>query len=311
MRPSKVLRPIFLIGMPRSGTSALAEAISLHEELGWFSNYLNRFSSLPWLAVLDRITNISSIGWHLRGQKKQNRSLKALIRRCLPYCSEANPVWFRHCGEKFLWEYLNKEKATAEELDNITSCITKVLQYQQKSRFFTKFTGPPRIHYLDSIFRDAYFIHVIRDPRAVVSSLFKATFWKEGGGLVRPWWRRGLTDNDIEQWEASDRSPVVLNAVQWRRVVELTWEEKESILSERYLEIRYEDFVEEPHEALSMVFEKVGLKDSNVSHRYVSSIGGLINMNYKYREHLRVEEIAMIEKITGQTAKRVGYDYDK
>jgi len=36
----KMNSPIFLIGMGRSGTTVLAEAISTHKDLGWISKYL-------------------------------------------------------------------------------------------------------------------------------------------------------------------------------------------------------------------------------------------------------------------------------
>ena len=66
----EIRRPIFLIGMPRSGTSVLSESISLHEDLGCLSNYLNWFPSNPYLAFFHRFTDIPIVGWYLRGTKK-------------------------------------------------------------------------------------------------------------------------------------------------------------------------------------------------------------------------------------------------
>ncbi len=39
-----IQKPIILIGMPRSGTTVLAETISIHKDLGWISKYLEIFS---------------------------------------------------------------------------------------------------------------------------------------------------------------------------------------------------------------------------------------------------------------------------
>ena len=50
--------PIILIGMGRSGTTVLAEAISIHKDLGWISKYLEIFF----------ITLINI--FYLRGKKK-------------------------------------------------------------------------------------------------------------------------------------------------------------------------------------------------------------------------------------------------
>ena len=32
-------RPVFMVGMPRSGTTIIYEALALHEDLGWFSSF--------------------------------------------------------------------------------------------------------------------------------------------------------------------------------------------------------------------------------------------------------------------------------
>ena len=306
---TRIQKPIFMIGMPRSGTTILSEAISLHEDLGWFSNYLNLFAQFPWIAILDRIADSSTIGRYLRGKKNQGKGIASFVRRLLPHTDEAYFIWRRCCGEKFLLDYLIGQTATDEEARSIAKYVQMTLRCQRKKRFFTKLTGPPRIHYLNSIFSDAYFIHVIRDPRAVVSSLLEVPFWKEGDGLVRPWWRNGLRNGDIEKWEESDRSPVALGAVQWKRVVEMAWEEKNFISPRKYLEIRYEGFVGNPHGILREVFERLGLKDSLFSHRYLSLIGRPHNMNYKYRQYLHADEISLIERITYQTARRAGYKF--
>ena len=310
MDKSEVTAPIFMIGMGRSGTTAISEALALHNDLGWFSVYIEHFPSLPCLALMDRISDIPKIGWYLRGKKKQNEGLISLVRKYLPYPSETYSVWERFCGEKFSFDYLIGQTASEEEMKNITNYIHTILRYQGKRRFFAKFTGPPRIHYLNSIFPDAYYIHMVRDPRAVISSLINFwKEWKELGGLERPWWRNGLPDEYVREWEESGRSTIVLAAVQWKRVVELTWEEKRLVPPKNYMEIKYEDFVDNPHHVLSMVFERNALEDSLLAHRYISSIGKLRNMNLKYKKYLSSEDIDIVEKITGDTAKRAGYDF--
>ena len=54
----KVQPPIFLIEMGRSGTTVLAEAISIHKDLGWMSKYLEVFPSLPQLSFFHRLVDI-------------------------------------------------------------------------------------------------------------------------------------------------------------------------------------------------------------------------------------------------------------
>lgn len=186
-------KTIFLIGMGRSGTTVLAEAISIHKDLGWISNYLQIFPSLPYLSFLNKLVDIPFLGFYLRGKKRQSEGLINFIRRFLPYCTENYNIWEKFCGKKFSFDYLAHQKASKAEKEAIIKYIQILLRFQRKKRFFAKFTGPPRICFLQSIFSDAYFIHVIMDPRAVVNSLLKVKFWQEGGGLKRPWWG-GLPD---------------------------------------------------------------------------------------------------------------------
>ena len=303
----KIEKPIFVIGMPRSGTTILSEVMSAHEDVGWFSNYMNRLPCIPEVSFLSRIVSIPRFGQHLRGKKKQSRGLASLIRRLLPYSAEAFPVWGRYCGDKFLWDYMINQVANETEKRRIRTVIKKVLTLQGKQRFFAKFTGPPRICYLNSIFPDAYFVHVLRDPRAVVSSLSKVTFWEKRGGMEKPWWRNGLCQRYVEEWIDSGRSSVALAAVQWKQVVELAWQESKILDSSKYIELRYEDFVSTPHGTLQEIFYKVDLPYSQSVQRYIDSIGNVQNMNSKYKQNLTHSDILLIEKITLNTARKAGY----
>jgi len=304
----RIIKPVFLIGMPRSGTTAISEAISLHEEFGWISNYVAKFPQWPWLSFFNRICFIPRLGLYIRGKKPQNKS--SFLRKYFPYPAETYLIWEKYLGKKFRNDYLIGKSATKEEKEKLIKYLLKLLKWQGKKRLFVKFTGPPRIHFLISIFPDAFFIHIIRDPRAVVSSLLRVDFWKRKGGLERPWWNNGLTQEDIDEWHSYRKSPIALAAIQWKRIVETTWMEKDLIPEKRFIEIRYEDFVADPHYYLTQVFKKLQLDDSKVAHKYISSLGKLKNMNYKFKQYLTNDDIKIIETITKKTAKRAGYVFE-
>lgn len=173
---------IFMIGMPRSGTSILSEAFSLHEDLAFLSNYNNSFPSFPSLALISQLANIEMFGVSLRGSKKQKKGAMAFARKYLPHSMEAFPVWEYCCGRDFSFEYLLDTKAEPGVVQKTRNYMSTVLKCQQKARLFAKFTGPSRASYLRSIFPGCYFINVLRDPRSVVASLLHVDFWKEGGG---------------------------------------------------------------------------------------------------------------------------------
>ncbi len=303
----EIRQPIFVIGMPRSGTTVISETMSVHEDLGWFSNYFSKLPFFPEISFLTRIFNIPKIGWYLRGKKRQDSRFSSYIKKFLPYCSEAYTVWSRCCGDRFLWDYMLDQFATEKENLKINSVIRKVLLFQGKDRFFAKLTGPPRINYLNSLFPGAFFIHVIRDPRATVSSLMRVPFWKEHGGFNNPWWRNGLPQDAIKEWIDSGRSPIALAGLQWKNIVDVTWQESKIIDDSRYIELHYENFVNSPYKILKEVLNKVGLSESQNIRRHIYSIEMIKDMNYKFRQNLKNIDIHRIERITSQTAKKAGY----
>ncbi|MFO8054721.1 MAG: sulfotransferase [Bacteroidales bacterium] len=303
-----VKSPIFVIGMGRSGTTLIGETIASHEKLGWFSNYMNKYTSFPEISLVNRVLDLPMIGRYLRGKKNQTKDFHGLIRSYLPYSVEAYPIWKKYCGEKFLWDYLLEQQATPVEKKKMRKLIQKVLLFQGKERFCTKITGPPRITYLKSIFPDACFVHVIRNPKATISSLLNVAFWKNKGGIEKPWWQNGLSKAYIDEWIKYDKSPVALAAVQWKQVVEYAWQESKKLAPGKYMEVHYEQFVKDPQKAIDHIFSRLRLPPSENAYRFINSIAQVKNnMNKKYRQHLSSSEIQLIDEITMATARKAGY----
>src|SRR4051794_19975166 len=53
--------PLFIVGCGRSGTTIIYELLCEHPDLAWFSNYAERWPSLPQLEVLTRFRDIGAI----------------------------------------------------------------------------------------------------------------------------------------------------------------------------------------------------------------------------------------------------------
>ena len=264
-------KPVFFIGMPRSGSTIVFETFSVHEALGWLSNYSKRAPNWPVLNTVVRL--VDNRWWCIRGAKVQGQEVR-LLNWILPRPQEAYPFWEEHVGHRFLSNFMRGEVVRVNERQKLRRVIERTLRFQGKRRFVAKVTGPPRIAYLQSIFPDAQFIHVIRDGRAVVQSLLKVGFWKEKGGLERPFWEGGLDEEELALWNESSRSPAVLAALQWRKVINSAREESAKLSKESYLEIKYEDFVGSPHSLLRRAMSFCGLSDSQRVHRYVDTWSG-------------------------------------
>ncbi len=178
---------------------------------------------------------------------------------------------------------------------------------QGKKRFTAKLTGPARIGYLSEIFPDAEFVHVVRDSRAVVESLMRVPFWRQRDRHHTPAWEGGLRQEDLDCWHELGDSPVALAAVQWRAVVERAREEAADTAPDRYVEVRYEDFVADPHRLLDEMYGFCGLSPERTPHEFVDERLGVRDMRAGWRERLSAEDVAAIDAATGETMRALGY----
>lgn len=192
----------------------------------------------------------------------------------------------------------NKEKV------NITEYINNIMKYQRKSNFATKLTGPPRISFLSNIFQDGYFINIIRDPRAVVASLLNVGFRKRKG-FDNPFWQSTFTNDLYKEWEQYNKSPVSLLALEWRTIYEQTKLEVEKYNC-KILNIRYEDYIDEACKILKKVMDFVGLNYCNKVFKFANRTN-YKNMNYKYKERLSDDQIAIVEDICRNEMNELGY----
>jgi hypothetical protein len=302
-----VARPIFLIGAPRSGTTIIFEALAVHEDLGWWSNYSRRYPKLPILAAFSRIYDIPMLHSILRGEKRQHWQGNSRLNHFLPRPDECYEIWELCCGEKFSRDYLIDVKASLEEQKKLKNMVCLTLRFQGRSRFVAKITGPPRIGYLMSVFPNAIFIHVVRDGRAVVNSLLNVDFWIEGGGYDHPWWRNGLQEGWETEWENFGNSPIALAALQWRRIMEVTDWERRSISFNRYFEVKYEDYVEDPVRVMAQILKYCELAPSRLVSNYLGKTNRYVNMNYKYLQTFSAKEIDILNQIMSGWLQRFGY----
>lgn len=248
--------PVLFVGAPRSGTTAIFERFAVHPELAWVSNYSRLFPK--WLAVNLARRIFDNDNWHVVGAKNQFGD-KHWFNWLLPRPDESYAFWESHTRKDFSHSYLLGEIPDEAVIRRLRLAFARIALYQGKHRVSSKLTGPGRICYLNRVFPDAYFVHVVRDAFAVVRSLLHVDFWIQGGGYERPWWNNGLTAADLEYWNASEQDPAVLAALQWRRIVETTTDEARALAPERFISVRYEDFCDNPDETITRIWKLTGL----------------------------------------------------
>lgn len=302
----RLKRPIFFVGVPRSGTTVLFEAFSQHEQLGTLLNY--HMGALGWPQVgLFRIL-MDNRFFSLLGIKPQAGSNPMRFNRLLPKSTEGYAFWDRYSGVNFGRSFLRGELATPEQRGQLRRAVWDALRWQGRSRWASKLTGPSRIEFLRSVFEDALFVHVVRDPRAVVESLMRVGFWREQGGLERPWWEGGVAPEQLQRWQSGGRDPAVLAALQWKAIVHEAREQEQRLPPGDYIELRYEDFMQDPEGSLSRIYAACGLPDSKRARARLDPTGRLRNMNDKYLQAFSPETVQRIVEATQPEFGQLGYE---
>lgn len=305
MPESRIHQPIFVIGVPRSGTTLVFDVLASHAELAWFSQYSARFPSIPIVAALSRFADLSPI---FRKAVTRSSQRRPWIEKFRIGPVEAYELFEKCCGKKFRYEFLLGVEPSERERRALRRAVALCLRYQGKSRFATKITGPGRIGYLTGIFPDANFIHVVRDGRAVVRSLLRAPFWRESSRMQAPAWQNGLQPSDLSDWKAWEHSPAALAAVQWRAIITRVREEAQALPSGHYAEVRYEDFIRAPHETTEAILEHCRLERNPAVHNFLSRRFELQDMNLQWPKYFSGAELHMLWQLLGCTLVQLGYD---
>ena len=300
-----VHRPIFFVGAPRSGTTVIFNVFAARPDLAWFSQHLARFPGWPSVTVL---TRLADLGRGFRKSIDRSDLRRGRLERLRVGPSEAYPVWERYCGERFVYDFMLGARATPAERDRVQRLVAKLLRYQGKSRFATKITGPARVGYLASIFPDAQFVHVIRDGRAVTSSLLRVHFWRDSWRERQVSWSGGLDEEVLDPWRDSDDLPLALAALQWAAIVAAARDEARALAPGQYVELRYEDFVADPHRALDEVTAACDLPPAPEPHEFLDARVDVRNMNLGWQEALDGSQRALLEELIGDQLSDLGYE---
>jgi hypothetical protein len=296
-----------VLGMPRSGTTVIFDALASHPSVGWFSAHVNRLPRLPMVMLLSRLADLDGSLRKSINRSDQRRSWREKL-RVGP--SESYGVWSHCCGEKFVYDHLLGVEATPQERRCVRNLASKALRYQGKQRFAAKVTGPARIGYLASIFDDALFLHVVRDGRAVVQSLMNVHFWRGTWRERQPAWRGGVPPQALARWRELGGSPLALAAIQWSVIVERAREEAARSEPTRYAEVRYEDFAADPHGVLDEITDFLDLPRSPKVHEFVRTRIEIRDMNYQWAERFDAGEIEILNELMGDALASFGYTPD-
>jgi hypothetical protein len=217
--------------------------------------------------------------------------------------SEAGEIWDPH-------RYANPEAdhhwtaadVTPDDTARLHSRFEFARRIRHRARFLNKHPrNSVRIEYLQAVFPDALFIHIIRDGRAVVRSML-AMYEREparkavpmGNFCKPPNWRLYLRDDPVEQ-----------AALQWREIVLYVLGKRDE-LGARYHEYRYEDLCQDPRRVLGQAMAFAGLRTGeDVLARLPRE---LPTQNLRWRQTLDQAQIETLGQVQAPLLRQLGYD---
>jgi hypothetical protein len=277
------MRPVFVGGCPRSGTTLLRMMLNSHPDL-----------------AIPHETRILIDGYRRRAEwgdldDAENR------RRVARWVVERKVSRYRRLTEDAN-ELVECMVAAQPTIGSVLSAGFRLYAERHgKSRWGEK--RPSVVLNLDAVFAmfpDGQYVNVVRDPRAVVASIRKV-------GRQRGWGARGIP-GATDTWERSARA-----ADRWRR----------RLRPDQFLDVQYEHLVADPGAVLGRIVEFLGLDaagldamlryhatadiHSRTLHSLVSKPVTTERLR-AWEQALRPKEIALVESVLGEWMGRYGYE---
>lgn len=181
-----------------------------------------------------------------------------------------------------------------------------------------------RVPFIDALFPDARFIYLQRDGRENINSLINA--WRTPRyrtyrlpephaipGADPAWWKFVLYPG----WQKDASGPLeVVCAKQWLTCNDAALEASRSIGLERWVEVRYEQLIEDPEQEVKRLVEFLGLpyeesvkdKAGEVKTKPVNVVTPV--QAGKWR-HENPQEIASVLPLIRSTMSEMGYELDE
>lgn len=209
----------------------LHRLLARHDDLGWLSTFNEVLPAQTWLSAFCALyrTPLPHRIRHLKGFPK-------------PF--EAYRFW-----EHYLPGFSRRDRPPTaddvppEAIEPARRASAAALRFQRRKRLLVKVTGWSRLGYFDRLYPDARFIHLRRDPRAVVSSWIKAGWLDVTSPPDSDAWQWGsVPHSHLAVWRELGRGPVLSVAVKIRLDLD-DFERNRLMFPERVHEIAYEDLI--------------------------------------------------------------------
>jgi len=296
----EIYKPIFIIGVPRSGTTLLYNLMAQHKDLAWFSqNDLSKIYSKEFLKFYKLRKRLYDIRKWSHGEP-----ILADYEVLFDIPIEFAIFWNHHIGQDW---------ATEKDVDNsaqvhLRDTISEIIIAKKRKRFLSKYPrNAVRIRFLNRVFPGSIFINIVRDGRAVVASMLKRMKEKN-----RDYFGIPLKNDNQSEFDLLEA-----HARQWVEVLEEINIAKSYLEPEQYFELKYENLVSDPKMWLKKIFSVCDLEQQNIFQNEIKRVVGrrrietisekLSNHNKLSKSDFSQEEINRLNKIMKNPLERFEY----
>lgn len=286
----------FMLGTGRCGSSLLHEVLARHGGVGFVSNLDDRLPgggrTARWNgAVYRRLPPTATQKGRLRLAPSEAYNL--LDREVSPVMSTS----FRD---------LVASDAAPWLAERLRAVFDARRQAQGVPLLLHKFTGWPRARFLAAVFPEARFVNVVRDGRAVALSWLQMPWWRGYQGPDH--WQFGpLPVAYTEEWERSGRSFVVLAGLCWKLLMDAFDEARAAVPEDRWLQVRYEDFLADPRGRTEAMLGFCGLDWTAEFERGFGRYQFRAGRVEAFRRELGPADLALLDVSLGVHLERYGY----
>jgi len=301
-----IKKPIFIIGVPRSGTALVQSILCAHPDLAWMSHK----DIESWLSPTEQHYFNNYYKWLKSNKKKIPNSDEALyvLGRRLgkglkqfatpPKGTSEIPIEGEHIWRKYLGGDYVKD-APLDSKVSLVKEIAKIIKRKKRSRFVNKAPqNSMRLFALQKIFPDAKFINVARDPRAVVCSMMQRE--KEEGEF-----RMGFPIHN--ELEFAELSSIEKWTFRYNQITKYIYDFAKKQKKINFLTVRYDELISDPKKITKKILKFCDLDEPKSLARLIPTLRK--KTNEKWQEKLSKDDSKKIIQLVQPSLKKMNYPY--
>lgn len=287
----------FIIGSGRCGSTLLNNIMAKHENVSFFTDFEDKHGKLGffgrWGGLLYRNNHLALT----KAGKQRFAPTEAyrLISR------EVSPIYVRPYRD------LTGDDLTPWMKERFYNFFLEYYKKVGKPMFIHKYTGWSRIGFFSEIFPQAKFVHIVRDGRAVASSWLQMKWWGGYEGIDN-WLWGPLSEAHMEEWNNSQNSFVTLAGISWKILMESYQKAPVMLGPDRYLEIKYEDFLNSPVDQMKIILQFSGLEWTSAFQKQFEKFNIRKSRERAYEKDLDANQLNELEKSIADMLTRYGYN---